>query len=173
MEMKHKDLYDRLVGHEVVRVFRLSLVSDSSISPQPDVVVLVTSSGLRFEIIARQGEVLVKELSPGEDFSLDFSLEPGEHLEASDTGLWTMVPFVVDDFLEFTAGDGNERFVVAMVLLEERKMKLLMCTETDEVELLESQQELMLRIGDMIFDYGVVEGRRWTSGVPVKNDRSY
>ncbi len=173
MEVVSNHLFKNLIGQTVTAVSRLALKSSTNTQTLMDTLVLTLSDGRYFEFIGGQANFRLAEILDESKFIADFELEPGETLKLSHLKAKNLnKSFVIAGVTEVWAGEGETRFLVAVIFSDENRKPLLsICTETDELEIM-SVKALRSRIEEMPFYYGSVQ-HLWYAEHPQNQSPDY
>ena len=146
----HTSQFQPLLGQTLVAIARVALVTPNSApSPLMDTLLLTLEDDRIFELLVGQDWVRFEEVQDERLFA-GFELEPGEQLGICPIAPITLLPQTIENLTEVWAGEGDERFLVAVSLWGKDSAHILsVCTEGDEVELM-GLEELRQRLDAIV-----------------------
>jgi hypothetical protein len=158
-----KGQFQALLGQTITSLARVALAQDNKLSPLIDTLLFTCSNSRKFELLVEQDTVKFEELSSTKDLFASFELEPGEQLIACSSEEIARIPQTIISLTEIWAGKGETEFLVAISFWGQDKNHIIsVCTEGDSSELM-NLKELWQRIDEMIFSYGTLSHKLYTS----------
>jgi len=159
-----------LLGQTITSIDRVALAQDDKRSLLMDTLLFSLTDTRRFELLVQQDTVRFEELPVTDGLFADFELESGEQLMVCPTEeLDVKLPQTVASLTEIWASNGEKsQFLVAISFWDRTRHHIIsVCTEGDSAELM-TQEELRQRTDDMVFSYGNLSYRLYTSSFEIK-----
>lgn len=165
--------FQALLGRTITSLNRVALAQDDEPSLLMDTLLFSLMFSLtdtrRFELLVQQDTVRFEEIAGTNGLFADFELESGEQLIVCPTEEFDVkLPQTVASLTEIWANNGETKFLVAISFWDHTRHHIIsVCTEGDEAELM-SLEELRQRTDDMVFSYGNLSYRLYTSSKEIK-----
>lgn len=158
-----------LLGQTIASIARVALVQNDTRSLLMDTLLFNLADSRRFELLVRQDTVRFEELPVIDGLFADFELEPDEQLiVCSSEEFYVKLPQTVASLTEIWASDGETKFLVAISLWDRIRHHIIsVCTEGDCAELM-TLEKLRQRTDDMMFSYGNLSYRLYTSSKEIQ-----
>lgn len=149
-----------LVGTQIKEIGRTFVIKDDYFDPFMDTLYFKTHSNNLIQLLRANQDGLHIQISPSKQepiIDLNYEIEPKEKLISKEIEIQNLrLPIEVKSITELWAGSEGKDFLVGFILHgNSREALLSVCTETDEIELM-NYNDFRQRIETFPFYYGTL-----------------